>query len=59
MQLQLLEVYHEDKFLGRIRERPVCCSRKHLEVWDYKDEKIYDISGPCCPISCGGEVSYI
>jgi len=56
---QLLEVYHQDQLLGCIREAPVCCfSRKHLEVWDKNEQKIYDISGPCCPFSCGGDVPF-
>ena len=29
-----------------------------MEVWNKNDEKIYDISGPCCPISCGGSVPF-
>jgi len=55
---QLLEVYQNDRFLGRVREVPVCCTRKHLEVWNKNEEKIYDISGPCCPFSCGGSVPF-
>ena len=46
------------KFLGCIREKPVCCTGKHLEVWNKDNEKIYDISGPCCPTSCGGEILF-
>ena len=55
---QLLEIYHQDRLLGKIREVPQCCARKHLEVFDQKDQKIFDISGPCCPISCGGDVNF-
>jgi len=56
---QLLEIYHQNELLGRVREVPICCfSRKHLEVWDKKDQKIFDISGPCCPVSCGGSVPF-
>ena len=46
------------KFLGCIREKPVFCTGKHLEAWNKDNEKIYDISGPCCPVSCGGEISF-
>ena len=46
------------KFLGCVREKPVFCTGKHLEVWNKDNEKIYDISGPCCPVSCGGEISF-
>merc|ERR1712141_551180 len=28
---QLLEIFHKDKFLGRVREVPVCCTRKNLK----------------------------
>ena len=57
--VQLLEIYHQNELLGRVREVPICCfSRKHLEVWDKKDQKIFDISGPCCPVSCGGSVPF-
>ena len=57
--IQLLEIYHQNELLGRVREVPICCfSRKHLEVWDKKDQKIFDISGPCCPVSCGGSVPF-
>ena len=55
---QLLTVYHQNQELGKVREVPVCCTRKHLEVWDKNEEKIYDITGPCCPISCGGDVPF-
>lgn len=56
---QVLTVYHQDQELGKIREVPICCwSRKHLEVWDKNEQKIYDISGPICPISCGGDVAF-
>ena len=55
---KLLEVFHKDRFLGRVREVPVCCTRKKFEVFDKNDEKIYDISGPCCPVSCGGSVDF-
>ena len=55
-----MEIYHKDKFIGRIREAPICvwCSRKHLIIFDKNNEKIYDVSGPCCPISCGGPVNF-
>ena len=43
---QLLEIYHQDRLLGKIREVPQCCARKHLEVFDQQDKKIFDISGP-------------
>jgi len=55
---QVLSVYHQGNNLGRIREVPVCCTRKHLEVWDKNEQKLYDITGPCCPISCGGDVPF-
>ena len=64
--LQLLDVHYQapkmfdnsPKFLGCIREKPVFFKRKHLEVWNKDNEKIYDISGPCCPVSCGGEIPF-
>ena len=56
---KLQKIYHQNELLGRVREVPICCfSRKHLEVWDKKDQKIFDISGPCCPVSCGGSVPF-
>lgn len=56
---QVLTIYHQGEELGKIREVPVCFSRKHLEVWDQNDEKIYDVTGPCCPINvCGGGVPF-
>ena len=54
----MLEVYHQGQELGKIREVPICCTRKHLEVWGKNDQKIYDISGPCIPCSCGGDVQF-
>lgn len=56
--LQSLTVYHEGQLLGRVQERPNCCSRKHLEIFDKSDSKVYDISGPCCPIGCGTDVPF-
>ena len=54
-----MTIYHQGEELGKIREVPVCFSRKHLEVWDQNDEKIYDVTGPCCPINvCGGGVPF-
>ncbi len=55
---QELSVIHQGQSLGVIREVPVCCTRKHLEVWSKNQEKIYDITGPCCPIGCGSDVSF-
>ena len=55
---QVLSVYHQGNLLGRIREVPVCCTRKHLEVWDKNEQKLYDITGPCCPIGCGTDVPF-
>ena len=50
---QLIEIYHQDQFLGRVRERPICiCQDKHLEVFNDSDEKIYDINGPWCYCEC-------
>ena len=54
-----MTIEHQGQLLGSIREVPVCCTRKHLEVWDKNDQKIFDISGPCCPISCGGDVPFL
>ena len=51
-------MYHQGDLLGRIREVPVCCTRKHLEVWDSNEQKLYDITGPCCPIGCGTDVPF-
>ena len=49
---------YQGQELGKIREVPICCTRKHLEVWGKNDQKIYDISGPCIPCSCGGDVPF-
>ena len=27
-------------------------------MWGKNDQKIYDISGPCIPCSCGGDVQF-
>ena len=59
---KLLEVYYqtsnESKLIGCIREKPNFCSRKQLEVWIKDEQKMFDISGPCCPVSCGGEIPF-
>ena len=50
---QLIEVFHQDQFIGRVRERPICIGQeRHLEVFNDSDEKIYDINGPCCYNPC-------
>ena len=53
MNFQVIEIFHQDQLLGRVRERPICiCQDKHLEVFNDSDEKIYDINGPWCYCEC-------
>ena len=45
---QILHVYAEgDKYLGRTIQHPTWCL-PHLEVWDDKENQLYDVNGPCC-----------
>ena len=55
---QNLTIHHQGQKLGEVREVPVCCTRKHLEVWNKNEEKLYDISGPCIPFACGSDIPF-
>ena len=55
---QSLDVYHMDTLIGRVRERPNCCGRKNLEIWNKNEEKIFDITGPCMPEFICDNVSF-
>ena len=36
-----------DKYLGKAIQYPTCFL-PHLEIWDDKEQKLFDVNGPCC-----------
>ncbi len=55
---KVIYVYSGSKYLGKVTEQPHGCSAKHLEVWNDNEQNIFDIRGPSCPCSCGGDVTF-
>jgi len=49
---KVLMVYSGPNYLGKIVEYPTWWNKK-LEVWNANEEKIFDVKGPCCVITCG------
>ena len=55
---QTITIWHQNRFIGKVLEVPVCCSRKKLEVWDKNGTNMYNITSKCCPMSCGPAVYF-
>ncbi len=49
---QVLMVYSGPNYLGKIVEYPTWWNKK-LEVWNSKEEKVFDVKGPCLVVTCG------
>ncbi len=47
-----LTVYSGPTYLGKIIEYPTWWIKK-LEVFNGNEEKVFDIKGPCCVVTCG------
>ena len=53
--LQVLYVYEGSRYLGKAIQYPTCFL-PHIEVWDEKDNKLYDVNGPC--LVCCSDTEY-
>jgi len=54
-QMQVLYVYEGSRYLGKAIQYPTCFL-PHIEVWDEKDNKLYDVNGPC--LVCCSDTEY-
>ena len=48
-------MYEGSKYLGKAIQYPTCFM-PHIEVWDEKDNKLYDVNGPC--LVCCSDTEY-
>ena len=48
-------MYEGSRYLGKAIQYPTCFL-PHIEVWDEKDNKLYDVNGPC--LVCCSDTEY-
>ena len=48
-------MYEGSRYLGKTIQYPTCFL-PHIEVWDEKDNKLYDVNGPC--LVCCSDTEY-